>query len=66
AQRDKLLQAHATFLAEGLSCTLDRRPRLVAENTAITAARDAVRASLRTQELVFDTGGQSQPQANPL
>ncbi|MET0807574.1 MAG: glutamine-synthetase adenylyltransferase, partial [Pseudoxanthomonas sp.] len=54
AQAQALLQAHATFLSEGLACTLDRRPRLVAENEPIADAREAVRTSLRVHGLVFD------------
>ena len=51
-----LSQAHAVFVAEGLTCTLDRRPRWVMENEPIAAAREAVRTSLRVQGLVFDPG----------
>ena len=54
AQGQSMLQAHATFVAEGLTCTLDRRPRLVTENAWIGAAREAVRSSLRAQQLLFD------------
>lgn len=48
-----LTDAHAVFLAEGLACTLDRRPRLVVENDAIAAARAAVRTALRAHDLDF-------------
>lgn len=50
-----LTDAHAVFLAEGLACTLDRRPRLVPENDAIAAARSAVRAALHAHGLHFDS-----------
>ncbi len=55
AQAQALSQAHTAFLAEGLVCTLDRRPRLVAENESIAVAREAVGASVRAQELLFDS-----------
>jgi [glutamine synthetase] adenylyltransferase / [glutamine synthetase]-adenylyl-L-tyrosine phosphorylase len=48
-----LTAAHAVFLAEGLACTLDRRPRLVPEGEAIAAARTNVRAALRSHDLDF-------------
>ncbi|HSX65263.1 MAG TPA: bifunctional [glutamate--ammonia ligase]-adenylyl-L-tyrosine phosphorylase/[glutamate--ammonia-ligase] adenylyltransferase, partial [Pseudoxanthomonas sp.] len=35
---DALLSAHSVFLAEGLACTLDRRPRLIGRTTEVTAA----------------------------
>ena len=38
-----LLQAHATLLAAGLACTLDRRQRLVLETDAVTSARAVIR-----------------------
>ncbi len=49
-----LTQAHSVFLAEGLACTLDRRPRLVPENAAIATARAAVRHVLAAHDLDFD------------
>ncbi|MEJ1098367.1 MULTISPECIES: bifunctional [glutamate--ammonia ligase]-adenylyl-L-tyrosine phosphorylase/[glutamate--ammonia-ligase] adenylyltransferase [unclassified Pseudoxanthomonas] len=48
-----LAEAHAVFLAEGLTCTLDRRPRLVPESDAIAAARLAVRTALHSHDLEF-------------
>jgi [glutamine synthetase] adenylyltransferase / [glutamine synthetase]-adenylyl-L-tyrosine phosphorylase len=35
---DALLSAHSVFLAEGLACTLDRRPRLIGRSAEVTAA----------------------------
>ena len=35
--------AHALLLATGLDCTLDRRPRIVPLDDALTGARDAIR-----------------------
>ena len=55
ALADSLMRAHAAFLTEGLACTLDRRPRLVAENGSVAAARSAVHAAVRAQGLVFDS-----------
>jgi glutamate-ammonia-ligase adenylyltransferase len=46
-----LRSAHATLLDAGLRCTLDRRPRIVAETDAITAARMAIRSALQSQRL---------------
>jgi [glutamine synthetase] adenylyltransferase / [glutamine synthetase]-adenylyl-L-tyrosine phosphorylase len=48
-----LADAHAVFLAEGLTCTLDRRPRLVPENDVVAAARATVRNALRAHDLEF-------------
>ncbi|HVR81829.1 MAG TPA: bifunctional [glutamate--ammonia ligase]-adenylyl-L-tyrosine phosphorylase/[glutamate--ammonia-ligase] adenylyltransferase [Luteimonas sp.] len=45
--------AHATLLDAGLRCTLDRRPRIVAETDAIVAARAAIRAAAHAQQLAF-------------
>ncbi|HZV37411.1 MAG TPA: glutamine-synthetase adenylyltransferase, partial [Pseudoxanthomonas sp.] len=50
-----LSQAHATFLREGLACTLDRRPRIVAENDAVAGARSVVRNVARDCGLDFDS-----------
>lgn len=50
-----LARAHATFLGEGLACTLDRRPRIVVENEAVAAARAAVRGASRGCGLDFDS-----------
>ena len=49
-----LLQAHSVFLAEGLACTLDRRPRLVAASEAVASSRSAVDAAVRSHGLSFD------------
>jgi glutamate-ammonia-ligase adenylyltransferase len=49
-----LLQAHSVFLAEGLACTLDRRPRLVAASEAVVSSRSAVDAAVRSHGLSFD------------
>ena len=49
-----LMQAHSTFVSEGLACTLDRRPRLVAESEAVASSRSVVDAALRAQGLGFD------------
>ena len=48
-----MTQAHTVFLAEGLACTLDRRPRLVPETAAIATARAAVRHVLAAHDLDF-------------
>ena len=45
APHDALRHAHALLLDAGLRCTLDRRPRLVAEDDAIASARAAIRAA---------------------
>lgn len=50
-----LAQAHSTFVAEGLACTLDRRPRLVPENDAIASARASVHAAAHAFGLTFDS-----------
>ena len=46
---------HATFVADGLACTLDRRPRLVVENAALTTARAVVMRTTLAHGLPFDT-----------
>ena len=53
ATADALLQAHATFVGEGLACTLDRRPRWVAESPAVAAARAQVQDAVAAQGLAF-------------
>ena len=53
ADPEALLGAHATLLARGLDCTLDRRPRICVEDAAISAAREIVRAACRAQWLDF-------------
>lgn len=55
ATANALTEAHAVFLAEGLACTLDRRPRLVPENDAIAGARASVRAAVHAHGLAFDS-----------
>ncbi len=47
ASADALLAAHRVLLREGLACTLDRRPRLVAETEEIARARAAIVAAVR-------------------
>ena len=49
----ELRVAHATLLAAGLHCTLDRRPRIVVETDAIAVARAAIRAAAHATGLVF-------------
>ncbi|KAF1716299.1 bifunctional [glutamate--ammonia ligase]-adenylyl-L-tyrosine phosphorylase/[glutamate--ammonia-ligase] adenylyltransferase [Pseudoxanthomonas yeongjuensis] len=49
-----LMQAHSTFVSEGLACTLDRRPRLVVESEAVASSRSVVGAAVRAQGLGFD------------
>ena len=51
-----LMQAHSTFVSEGLACTLDRRPRLVVESGAVASSRLVVDAAVRSQGLGFDPG----------
>ncbi|WP_363798828.1 bifunctional [glutamate--ammonia ligase]-adenylyl-L-tyrosine phosphorylase/[glutamate--ammonia-ligase] adenylyltransferase [Lysobacter firmicutimachus] len=51
AQAQALAAAHAVLLAAGLECTLDRRPRRVAQTEAIRAARAAIDAAMREQGL---------------
>jgi glutamate-ammonia-ligase adenylyltransferase len=50
---EALLSAHATLLARGLDCTLDRRPRMSTEDSAIATARLAVRTACLAQGLPF-------------
>ncbi|KAF1712015.1 bifunctional [glutamate--ammonia ligase]-adenylyl-L-tyrosine phosphorylase/[glutamate--ammonia-ligase] adenylyltransferase [Pseudoxanthomonas kalamensis DSM 18571] len=47
ATAEALRQAHATLLAAGLACTLDRRKRIVARDDRIDAACAQVRAATR-------------------
>ena len=54
AQAASLRAAHETLLSRGLECTLDRRPRLVREDDAVTAARAQVRAVCVARGLAFD------------
>jgi glutamate-ammonia-ligase adenylyltransferase len=51
-----LEQVHATFVADGLACTLDRRPRLVPESGALAAARAIVTRATQAHGLRFDAG----------
>ena len=53
AEAQALRAAHATLLARGLECTLDRRPRLCLPDAGIEAARAAVLASARQRGLDF-------------
>lgn len=54
ATASSLLSAHATLLARGLDCTLDRRARRVAPDEAVEAARAAIRVGAKVQGLAFD------------
>ncbi|MDQ3056318.1 MAG: bifunctional [glutamate--ammonia ligase]-adenylyl-L-tyrosine phosphorylase/[glutamate--ammonia-ligase] adenylyltransferase, partial [Pseudomonadota bacterium] len=49
----KLRTAHAALLDEGLSCSLDRRPRLAPETDTVVAARNAIRAAAKQYGLDF-------------
>ncbi|MBJ6982325.1 bifunctional [glutamate--ammonia ligase]-adenylyl-L-tyrosine phosphorylase/[glutamate--ammonia-ligase] adenylyltransferase [Luteimonas sp. MC1572] len=49
----QLTDAHATLVAMGLACTLDRRARLVDDSPELQAARDAIRAATRAAGLAF-------------
>ena len=53
-QATALDAVHATFVAEGLACTLDRRPRLLVENAALAAARALVMRTTSAHGLDFD------------
>jgi glutamate-ammonia-ligase adenylyltransferase len=53
---DALLAAHATLLARGLDCTLDRRPRLCPQDAAIEQARAVIGEACRSQALDFSAG----------
>ncbi|MFC3550294.1 bifunctional [glutamate--ammonia ligase]-adenylyl-L-tyrosine phosphorylase/[glutamate--ammonia-ligase] adenylyltransferase [Lysobacter cavernae] len=50
-----LREAHATLLARGLDCTLDRRPRRVPLDPALAVARAAIRTAAQARGLDFDT-----------
>jgi len=56
----RLADAHATLLAAGLSCTLDRRPRLSAPTSAIGQARAVIAAACEAAGLVFPGGHDAQ------
>ncbi|KAF1687248.1 bifunctional [glutamate--ammonia ligase]-adenylyl-L-tyrosine phosphorylase/[glutamate--ammonia-ligase] adenylyltransferase [Pseudoxanthomonas broegbernensis] len=49
-----LRDAHAALVDAGLGCTLDRRPRRVAEDTAVAAARAAIGRAVQDHGLDFD------------
>ncbi|MGH8084708.1 MAG: bifunctional [glutamate--ammonia ligase]-adenylyl-L-tyrosine phosphorylase/[glutamate--ammonia-ligase] adenylyltransferase [Lysobacter sp.] len=51
--RAVLHAAHATLLARGLECTLDRRQRRVPMDAEIAQARSAIRDAARAQQLDF-------------
>lgn len=51
-----LHQAHATLVEAGLSCTLDRRPRLIAPTPAIQQARHSIFTTAHAQGLAFPVG----------
>ncbi|PZQ45247.1 MAG: glutamate-ammonia ligase adenylyltransferase, partial [Rhodovulum sulfidophilum] len=53
-EADALEAVHATFVAEGLACTLDRRPRLVVENAGLATARAVVMRTTTAHGLAFD------------
>ena len=50
----RLQAAHATLLARGLECTLDRRRRRLPLDDSLEAARMAIRSAAQAQGLVFD------------
>jgi glutamate-ammonia-ligase adenylyltransferase len=56
AAANELADAHATLVARALDCTLDRRPRLVVEDAALTQARASVRTACRRAGLDFSRG----------
>jgi glutamate-ammonia-ligase adenylyltransferase len=53
AEADALRDAHATLLARGLDCTLDRRQRRLPLDAGIDSARAAIREATRRQGLDF-------------
>jgi glutamate-ammonia-ligase adenylyltransferase len=48
---DALRAAHASLLALGLACTLDRRQRLVADDASLVPARAAIRDAVRAARI---------------
>ncbi|HJR72820.1 MAG TPA: glutamine-synthetase adenylyltransferase, partial [Luteimonas sp.] len=44
-------ESHSTLLALGLACTLDRRPRRIAESEALIAAREPIRSAVALARL---------------
>ncbi|RYZ74947.1 MAG: bifunctional [glutamate--ammonia ligase]-adenylyl-L-tyrosine phosphorylase/[glutamate--ammonia-ligase] adenylyltransferase, partial [Lysobacteraceae bacterium] len=57
AQARGLQQAHAGFVAEGLACTLDRRPRLLARGAQLDADRELVARAVAAFGLRFEQAG---------
>ncbi|HET8817954.1 MAG TPA: bifunctional [glutamate--ammonia ligase]-adenylyl-L-tyrosine phosphorylase/[glutamate--ammonia-ligase] adenylyltransferase [Xanthomonadaceae bacterium] len=51
ADCDALHAAHATLLAAGLGCSLDRRPRVVAVDAELEAACEVVRRAFAAEQL---------------
>lgn len=49
-----LLAAHATLLTRGLDCTLDQRPRLCPEDSAISTARNTIHSACLAHGLAFN------------
>ncbi|MFC5576715.1 bifunctional [glutamate--ammonia ligase]-adenylyl-L-tyrosine phosphorylase/[glutamate--ammonia-ligase] adenylyltransferase [Lysobacter niabensis] len=49
-----LLDAHATLLARGLDCTLDRRPRQLPLDDTLEAARESIRKATRAKGFGFE------------
>ncbi|MBB5865128.1 bifunctional [glutamate--ammonia ligase]-adenylyl-L-tyrosine phosphorylase/[glutamate--ammonia-ligase] adenylyltransferase [Xanthomonas sp. 3058] len=56
-----LHQAHATLVEAGLSCTLDRRPRLIAPTPPVQQARQQIFNTARMQGLEFPAGKDAAP-----
>ena len=56
ATAEALHEAHATLLDAGLSCTLDRRPRIAIPTPEIEAACAAISAAAIAQGLPFEPG----------
>jgi glutamate-ammonia-ligase adenylyltransferase len=48
-----LQAAHATLLARGLECTLDRRQRRLPLDEPLQAARDAIRRAAQAHGMPF-------------
>lgn len=51
-----LVDAHATLVAAGLECTLDRRARVVPESAGLAGARATITAALAAQGMAADAG----------
>ena len=58
ATAQALHAAHATLLDVGLSCTLDRRPRIAAPTAELETARAAITAATTAKGLPFDPASQ--------